>query len=228
MPQYPRVSRLTFPLSAAALLAPLPLGAQSQAPPVVEASPPADVAPPVVEDVPPAPEPADQTEVDKAVPRSSAAEPPPRSRVSAAGPGSSAPPPAPAPTPSAPTAPGAAPVRTAPAAPSPARPVVVVDGPPIVTGPAELARPGLSPRAPAPISHAPPVVEPPRVVAEPWTLARAIPWLIAGLLIGSSLALILVRRRRRILYRERVAEPPDPEAPQVLVRRTGTGAARRG
>lgn len=94
-----------------------------------------------------------------------------------------------------------------------------------------------------PIVVQPPVIEPPEVIDEPWTLGRAIPWLIAGLLIGGSLVLLFLQRRRRriVAWRTRsVADqpaetgplpttvveigpaPPAPakaESPEVLVRK---------
>ena len=81
-----------------------------------------------------------------------------------------------------------------------------------------------------PIVVQPPVIEPPEVIDDPWTLARALPWLIAGLLIGGSLAAILLRRHRRRLFlvRESDTAAADADRPQVLVRKQGAQPVRRG
>jgi hypothetical protein len=194
------------------------LRAQTEDPPVIDVPAPAETAP-VVETEPPATE-AEPT-----------AEPPPSAS------------PEPIERPAAPAV-----TRSLSVPPSAEQPPLPTTAPPpfvtteLVPGPGAPA--AVVPSASgSPIVVQPPVIEPPKVIDEPWTIARAIPWLIAGLLIGGSLAVLLVReRKRRRLVRYEVEKlrtmsaepvarplaappPPHPVPPrdgvQVLVRKVG-------
>lgn len=208
---------------AAAVVA-APLAAQTEGVPVVELKPP-EAQPPVV-----------QAEPAPAVPAEiQSPEPPPASDQ----PSISAPSPEPARARSN-VGPSVADEMAASASLPP-----LPSGPAIAAPPATVPLPegpvAVVPNASGtPIVVQPPVIEPPEVIDEPWTLGRAIPWLVAGLLIGGSLVVLFLQRRRRriVTWRARSAsERPaetgplpttvvelGPDQPPAAAAATPTGA----
>lgn len=184
----PLTFRQLLPLIAAAAVA-APLAAQTEEVPVV-ALEPAEAQPAVVEVEPAPTEPV-------TIPSPQA--PPAADRTSAS---TRSPEPAEARASVAPSVPNDVPSSASlPPLPSATVSLPEIDGPVAVVPNASGT----------PIVLQPPVIEPPRVIDEPWTLGRAIPWLIAGLLIGGSLVvLFLQRHRRRIVTRRARSDPEQP------------------